>query len=819
MDSDCVIENNVECAVCFSSLSLRSNKIITCMECGVNVHCNCYGNIEDIGIDNNWYCDICLFKQYHTTQFDHKLSIQCCLCPNIDEKYGPLKKTSNNQWAHIFCACWNPQKITFNNSFMKSPIIDNKNNDNNHNRCIICNKTYGITQKCYHPNCNTYFHPLCAKYHQYKTIIICNKNNKNEPILIQCCDEHKDINIDELISNQIKDKTQETKDNVLNTIMNELKIKLTQHIGPISIEQSQVSDNNNNNNNNNNMMNSNNMMEESIQASLSRQESLISSSYYSEYDEQLSDSSHNSDNSSMNESQEMSESQQINGELSLDQKLHRHDIALSKKDVIELLWNRSDKYHNSVTIHDYLRIAPHNFYHDPIFATPIKGKKYLQNHDNHTNHNSDNRNKRQKKSKKKTRKQNKDNLFERECNDKYNASFSYRYDENGISSQFHDLIESESNNRDYEWTLEGIKNQLINEYYNNENKQNCNHDDVLPINNSLNYFTNSSINKLPKAMDDNEISLIPHQLGLSLINPPIADFSNNMEETTTDTTTNTENIIRWDGQPSTYKVENDPFGWRWVLKPPELPPNIPTISCPCLLCQYISNQYDIKRKHVENLSIQIEKYLSSIQPQNGSEDNDQDIEDKDIEIININEPNISETRSFHKESINCVIKSKYGRVMTEFKPKYVDNNDDETRNLNKTIVEYKTMENNETKSNDSLQPRSVNIMEKIAMQRWKQAGDLTIYDRNTNVDEEEYLDEPRSIYHIDYNHNKNDNHNHKMKSPINDKENKTKKRRGRKRKRSQSNDEINDKNNENGYCSPKSKKRRKNKVYLFLFCF
>merc|ERR1712228_643757 len=68
--------------------------------------------------------------------------------------------------------------------------------------------------------------------------------------------------------------------------------------------------------------------------------------------------------------------------MTLDQKLHRPDIGLNTKEVIKLLWDRTDKYFENVTTSDYLRIAPHNFHNDPIFSTPILGKCALSLNEN-----------------------------------------------------------------------------------------------------------------------------------------------------------------------------------------------------------------------------------------------------------------------------------------------------------------------------------------------------------------------------------------------------------------------------------------------------
>ena len=84
------MEIEQECQICFESISLPTNKIISCMECGVSCHYKCYGNIEtnyDTNI-NNWYCDVCLFKQYHNIKYIHQLNIKCSLCPNIEPKFS-----------------------------------------------------------------------------------------------------------------------------------------------------------------------------------------------------------------------------------------------------------------------------------------------------------------------------------------------------------------------------------------------------------------------------------------------------------------------------------------------------------------------------------------------------------------------------------------------------------------------------------------------------------------------------------------------------------------------------------------------------------
>ena len=114
-------------------------------------------------------------------------------------------------------------------------------------------------------------------------------------------------------------------------------------------------------------------------------------------------------------------------------------------------------------------------------------------------------------------------------------------------------------------------------------------------------------------------SLIDHQLARSLNteHPPTALFTNqNAMESAVESADETESKFKlksksemiWNGDPMAYRVEMDPFGWRWVLKSPEIPNGLPleldaegntegdVISCPCSLCQHRVAQYAIKRQ-------------------------------------------------------------------------------------------------------------------------------------------------------------------------------------------------------------------------------
>jgi len=427
---------------------------------------------------------------------------------------------------------------------------------------------------------------------------------------------------------------------------------------------------------------------------------------------------HSTNNSEVTDS-EHSDDMEVAQNLSLDQKLNKMEIALSKKEVIELLWSRTDRYHETVTTTDYLRIAPHHFYNDPIFGAPLKGKNNF-------------------------------NLYKkRKINDKYTRSFICKSSHFNDSNKKIKKIKKEFN----DWTLDGIKSKLSLEMKQNDDEYQQQQIMMDDIDDSLNYFTNSSINKLPKLMDDNEQSLIPHQLGMSLECPPIATF----KEMDCDHYEINNNLV-WNGNANDYKVEMDPFGWRWVLKHTEIPPNISKISCICLLCKYISNEYHIKREKVQKLTIEIKKYLDSIKPSNSfninlESEQEQKNEQHQNQNIKTMEPKVLETRPFHKESIDVIIQTKHGRVLSQYTKNTTTKKQKQTQQ-NDIEYQFETIPNDDTETTNSLQPRSINIIEKIAWKRYAANNENNSSALHSISDINQYRDEPQSIYHIDHYQNK-----------------------------------------------------------------
>lgn len=86
--------DGVVCDVCRSPYSEEGNEMIFCDQCNVCVHQACY-DIEEIPA-GEWYCQPC-------RELGRVDKASCILCPN---KNGAMKRTPDDQWAHVSCSLW-----------------------------------------------------------------------------------------------------------------------------------------------------------------------------------------------------------------------------------------------------------------------------------------------------------------------------------------------------------------------------------------------------------------------------------------------------------------------------------------------------------------------------------------------------------------------------------------------------------------------------------------------------------------------------------------------------------------------------------------
>ncbi|KAI5465911.1 hypothetical protein BGZ63DRAFT_117826 [Mariannaea sp. PMI_226] len=195
------------CAVC-NQLEPQGDQHLSCRECRLSVHRNCYGVI-DVRNPGKWICDMC------TNDKNPQVSIQykCVLCPiehtehdfveqpklthhkkKMSEKdrekerlevqqarkaaeyyrkkqeelnrpvnpREPLKRTADNNWVHVTCAVWTPE-VKFGRAKALEPsegipsIPRSKYNE----LCAVCNKKEGACVSCH--QCRASYHVECAR--------------------------------------------------------------------------------------------------------------------------------------------------------------------------------------------------------------------------------------------------------------------------------------------------------------------------------------------------------------------------------------------------------------------------------------------------------------------------------------------------------------------------------------------------------------------------------------------------------------------------------------------------------------------------------
>lgn len=153
------------CAVCNQLDPVPEH--LFCQSCGLNVHMKCYGAINAMP-NGSWLCDCCSndLKPLVNTLYS------CALCPikethetaitvNTPGISDALKRTSDNNWAHIRCAVWSPW-VNFADTTRLQPIegISTIPRLDWRKKCTLCDTTAGACVKC--GCCDDCFHIGCA---------------------------------------------------------------------------------------------------------------------------------------------------------------------------------------------------------------------------------------------------------------------------------------------------------------------------------------------------------------------------------------------------------------------------------------------------------------------------------------------------------------------------------------------------------------------------------------------------------------------------------------------------------------------------------
>jgi hypothetical protein len=93
-------QDDTSCDICKSDVNLPTNRLVTCTQCGIYVHSECYGITEPATNDDIYLCDRC--SEGITRE------VSCVLCSSTS---GPVKRANTSAgfdgcWVHIACAAW-----------------------------------------------------------------------------------------------------------------------------------------------------------------------------------------------------------------------------------------------------------------------------------------------------------------------------------------------------------------------------------------------------------------------------------------------------------------------------------------------------------------------------------------------------------------------------------------------------------------------------------------------------------------------------------------------------------------------------------------
>nr|CAI5866191.1 unnamed protein product [Callosobruchus analis] len=148
------------CCVCSDDRGWSENPLVYCdgQSCTVAVHQACYGIVTVP--TGPWYCRKCESQE-------RSVKVKCELCPS---KYGALKRTDNQGWAHVVCALYIPE-VRFGNVTTMEPIQLQLIPAERFNKlCYICeekgkpaNATVGACMQCNRAGCKQQFHVTCAQ--------------------------------------------------------------------------------------------------------------------------------------------------------------------------------------------------------------------------------------------------------------------------------------------------------------------------------------------------------------------------------------------------------------------------------------------------------------------------------------------------------------------------------------------------------------------------------------------------------------------------------------------------------------------------------
>ena len=201
------------CAVCHRVEPVGDDQHVSCRDCRLTVHRNCYG-VSPSRNGGKWLCDMCSNDRSPMISTCY----ECVLCPvtwtehelmeppkvshkrktdrdrekerlekemvqeaiklyrqrqeAVAKPIGPrepLKRTVGNNWIHVMCAVWTPE-IKFGQAAALEPAegFGFIPPDRYREVCKICKTNNGACVPCHHSSCHAHFHIGCAFQAQYR---------------------------------------------------------------------------------------------------------------------------------------------------------------------------------------------------------------------------------------------------------------------------------------------------------------------------------------------------------------------------------------------------------------------------------------------------------------------------------------------------------------------------------------------------------------------------------------------------------------------------------------------------------------------------
>ncbi|CAN6480180.1 unnamed protein product [Victoria cruziana] len=150
------------CSVC-GRRDRVSNRVSVCASCKVAVHMDCYRILKNHVAP--WCCELCedFYRQYREsvhTNIRERPDTECSLCGRLG---GVFRKTVDAQWVHVICAEWLLESTYVRGQPYPVEGMECLSKERDLHTCCFCRSKQGVCIKCSSNDCNSTFHPSCAR--------------------------------------------------------------------------------------------------------------------------------------------------------------------------------------------------------------------------------------------------------------------------------------------------------------------------------------------------------------------------------------------------------------------------------------------------------------------------------------------------------------------------------------------------------------------------------------------------------------------------------------------------------------------------------